>query len=74
MTLVDSSFLIAFLAGEEDAVAVHERLRASSTMLRIPAPALFEIAQGVLRSRRSRGTRRRLLEGLVVIQLDAEAA
>lgn len=50
--LLDTSFIIDVLRGYRPALALREEIETSSSSVRVPAPAVYELWKGVARARR----------------------
>lgn len=77
MPVLDTSYVIDFLEGEEDAVTIFDFLRQGSAPLGITPYTHFELYAGVGRSSRSGEERQRVegfLEGLTLFEFEPAAA
>ncbi|MGQ0535406.1 MAG: PIN domain-containing protein, partial [Methanobacteriota archaeon] len=75
--IVDTSFLIDLLRGDTPALNLLERLEESSEALRVPAPCLFELWEGIERSRHPPREAERvnaILQGFPIVGLEARHA
>ena len=77
MTILETTFVIDILRGEERARQTMDELEAREPLLFIAAPTIMEIWSGAARSDRPAAERQKinaLLESLNVLPLDPESA
>ena len=76
MVCLDTTVLVDFLRGREEAVKLLSKLLGSSEAVTMAAPTVFELVEGaeIARSEMEKREIREFLSSITVLSLDAEAA